>query len=255
MNYIWHPLIDAMQSGVDTARIRYRVKDDRRAYEPGDARNDYYADARRISPFLEYMPHILYDPEERVRKEDKYSRVDINPFHRFENIFGRFLSPDSDDPNDMILCDILTHMLAHIDRICGMSKRDFRIMIIINELFGGGDGGGGGGGGTEGSAALFGEREKRAVAEALIMLYETLNPLRALDSLFRTIMGDFTIQIRDNEEIVFYNRYGYDAKEDEKLRFIIKLFLPIDMPYAVHFRHTYGTVGLDESMAIEGFVI
>jgi len=140
-------------------------------------------------------------------------------------------------------------MLAHIDRICGMSRRDFHILVIINEIENGcfGDMGA--------DFRLFSTAEKRALAEGLLMLYESSNSIRCLDTLFHMIMTDFEVRLRDNEEVVFYNPYGFDEKEDKKLQLIIKLFLPIDFPYVVHWRHTYGSIDHDESMILESFVL
>jgi hypothetical protein len=140
-------------------------------------------------------------------------------------------------------------MLAHIDRICGMSRRDFRILLIMQEIADG----------CYGNRAdvykLFSTPEKRALAESLIMLYETGNTLRSLDALFGKIMTDFELRLRDNEEVVLYNPYGFMEKEDRKLRFILELFLPIDFPFVIHWRYTYGTAGHDESMIMERFVL
>ena len=249
MNYIWHPLIEAIQRGYNTTKLQYRLKDRRFFCEVGEEKLGFDAGAYKISPLLEYMPLVLYDPDEAADREEQFSRMDVNPYHRFDEIFRHILLPERNDPNDLVVCDIITHMLAHIDRICGMSKRDFQLMLIINEITGGcyGD--------AERVFQLFSVIEKRALAEALIMLYKTSNPLRCLDVLFSVIMTDYHIRLRDNEEVVFYNPYGFDEREVKKLRFIIVLFLPIDFPYVIHWRYTYGTVGLDESIKLEEFVL
>ncbi|MCL1981764.1 MAG: hypothetical protein FWG53_01560, partial [Clostridiales bacterium] len=102
---------------------------------------------------------------------------------------------------------------------------------------------------------LFSIAEKRSLAEMLIMLYETSNTLRCLDTLFHMIMTDFDVRLRDDEEVEFYNPYRFDEREDEKLKFIIKLFLPVGFPYVVHWQYTYGTIGHDESMVLGRFVL
>jgi len=249
MNYIWYPLIEAIVADYDTKKIRYRVCD-KVFFETADGEEmRLEARAHHVSPLLEYMPIALYDPDNAVELEDKLARVDVNPYHRFTHIFTNILDPERHDHNDLVVCDIMTHMLAHIDRICGMSKRDFRILIAIGEIESGcfGD--------MREDFRLFGTAEKRAVAECLLMLYESANSLRCLDTLFHMIMTDFEVRLRDNEEVVFYNPNAFDEKEDKKLRFIIKLFLPIDFPYVVHWHYTYGSVDHDESMILESFVL
>ncbi|MCL2151753.1 MAG: hypothetical protein FWH57_02160 [Oscillospiraceae bacterium] len=248
MNYIWYPLMEAIQADYDTTKINYRVCDKLFFEQWEDETIRIEARAHHISPLLEYLPIALYDPDNNVKLEDKLARVDVNPYHRFTSIFTNILHPDRHDHNDLIVCDIMTHMLAHIDRICGMCRHDFRILIVINEIEKGcyGD--------SREVFSLFSTLEKRALAEGLIMLYNTYNSLRSLDTLFNVILTDFEVRLRDNVEVVFYNPYGFDEREDKMLKFIIKLFLPIDFPYVIHWQYTYGSVDCDESMMLERFV-
>ena len=249
MNFIWYPLIEAIQADYDTTKINYRVRD-KTFFDIVDGETvRISADAHHVSPLLEYMPLALYDPDKTIKLEDKLARVDVNPYHRFTNIFSNILLADRYDHNDLIVCDIITHMLANIDRLCGMRKRDFRIYIIIDEIERGcfGD--------SREVFRLFTVKEKRALAEGLMMLYETSNNLRCLDALFRIIMTDFEVRLKDNNEVVFYNPYGFNEQEHKKLQFIIKLFLPVGFSYAIHWQYTYGSVEHDESMMLESFVL
>lgn len=249
MNYIWYPLIKAIEKDYDTTKIHYNLRDEEALFSVGEDEHSHGAFDYRISPLFEYLPAILSDPSNAVKFDDKFSVVDINPYHRFAKIFNHIILPDRNDTNDLIICDILTHILAHIDRICGMSKRDFLIVMIMD--------------GLEKSCygiannyyGLFTVPEKRSLAEALIMMYETTDCLRSLDVLISMIMPDFRVRIRDDEEVVLYNHFGYNEKEDKKLKFIIKLFMPITIPYVIHWQHTYGTIGQDRGMELEEFVV
>jgi len=249
MNYIWYPLIEAIMADCDTRRISYRVCDKVFFDSYGDETVRINANAHHVSPLLEYLPLALYDPDNAVSLEDKLAHADVNPYHRFTSIFAHILSPERYDQNDLIVCDIITHMLAHIDRICGMCERGFLILIVIDEIEDGcfGD--------MKDDFRLFSTTEKRAFAECLLMLHGSANSIRCLDTLFHMIMTDFEVRLRDNEEIVFYNPNGFDEKEDKKLQLIIKMFLPIDFPYVVHWRYTYGSIDHDESMVLESFVL
>lgn len=251
MNYIWYPLIEAIQLGYDTNKIRYRLKDMQFSYDVGGDKINYINRgnyAYHVSPLLEYLPLVLYDTDDLVNQDEKFSRIDVNPYHRFDEIFEDILSIERNDENDLIVCDIITHILAHIDRICGMSKRDFRLLLIMSEIdagcFGDAD-----------IFKLFSVFEKRALAEILLMFYETSNSLRCLENLFNMIMTDFNIRIRDNTEILFYSPCIFDECEDKKLRFIIKLFLPVDFSYVIHWQYSYGTINHDESIILEKFVL
>ena len=250
MNYIWYPLIKAIEKDYDTTKIHYNLRDEEALFSVGEDEHSHGAFDYRISPLFEYLPAILSDPSNAVKFDDKFSVVDINPYHRFAKIFNHIILPDRNDTNDLIICDILTHILAHIDRICGMSKRDFLIIMIMREI------GNGCFGEAEASPyALFTTPEKRALADALITLYETANCLRSMDGLLSAILPDFHVRLRKKTEVVFYNPYRFNEREDAMLRFVIKLFLPINYSYVIHWQHTYGVTGQDVSLVLEEFVL
>ncbi|MCL1810049.1 MAG: hypothetical protein FWG42_09845 [Clostridiales bacterium] len=249
MNYIWYPYIEAIQTEYDMTKLCYRVCEKVFFVQLGDETVKMPAGAHQISPLLEYVPVAMHDPDKVVKQETRLSRLDVNPFFRFGKIFNNILNPERTDHNDLVVCDVITHLLAHIDRICGMSRRDFRLLLIVKEIENGCYG-------SDTSAfRLFSVTEKRALAEMLIMLYETTNTLRCLDNLFHMIMTDFDVRLRDDEEVEFYNPCRFDKREDEKLKFIIKLFLPVGFSYVVHWEYTYGTIGHDESMVLGRFVL
>jgi len=313
MNYVWYPLIRAMQLGYDTTKIQYRVKSKIADFKIDKDLLRFDILPHRVSPLMEYMPVVLFDPDEAVKPEHKFAHADINPYYRFEDIFDYILSPKRNcrydcfppgkpanppqceeckmpkhscrrcrgkcpdcmrpalkckdcpnykdgtrkcacsihrnDTNDLIVCDIIAHMLAHIDRHCGMNKKDFHIMLLLREMENGcyGD--------ADIFIKLFDVVEKRALVEAMLMFYETQNGFRTLDTLLTRIMTDFSVVLRDNAEAVLYNSYGYDAVADKKIRFIVKLLLPIGLPYIIHWQNTYGTLDHEESMKMGEFVL
>ena len=249
MNFIWLPLIQAIQNGYAAANIHYKLKDKEDTFTVDGEKHSHGSHTHRISPLFEYMPTVLFDPNGAVPLGRKIAEVDINPYHRFGEIFNHIILPDRDDPNDPLVFDAITHILAHIDRICGMSKRDFQIIMIMKGLEDGSHGE------TDDHYGLFTFPEKRAVAEALLGMYETANCLRTLDRLLSTIMPECGFRIKDNEEAVFYSRLSHDEKEEKKLRYLIKFFLPIGHPHVIHWRNTYGTVGYEKGMALEEFVL
>lgn len=231
-SYIWYPLIKTICNNKDTAEIHYKLGNNTKG-PIGDA---------GISPLLEYVPKTYYASGE----DANYNSVSVNPYFRFKAIFKDLLSSENSS-NYEIICDIIMHILANLDIVCGMSRRDFLIMIIMEEI-------------DEGyygceAVKLFNTVEKRALADVLIMFYNTSDSLGCLTALFKMILTDFQIVLKDNEEFVFYNRFPFDEQNNEKIKFIIKLFLPIGFPYVIHWRYSYGYVGYSESMNCEEFVL
>jgi hypothetical protein len=240
----------ALEHGYDPAKIHYRVKDREFYYAVGDEEFVYNAEEHRISPLFEYIPIVLRDPHDVNELKDMLTCVDVNPFDRFGKIFNHILHPDRNDPNDLIICDILLHILAYVDRICGMTKRDFQALLIIDEIEQGFYGCS-----IKNTFDLFNHTEKRAIAEALMMLYETQSCFRSIDALLGKIMPYFSCWFRDNEEVLFYTPFPHNEVESRKLQLIIDLLLPINLPYVVHWQYTYGVVEQESSMLLEKFVV
>jgi len=229
MSWIWHTLIKAIQLEYDPSVINYVVSDE-----------------NRLSPYIEQIPLALYDPENIVSPEEIFNRVEVNPYLRFSKIFTRILNPERDEPNDEIVCDLVTHVLADIDRICGMSKRDFQLVLIVKDLDSGcfGD-----------DISLFSAVEKKALAQVLLLFYKIPDFIQALLVLFSLIMRDVYLTNRDNTELVFYIPRPFDESDDMKLRFIIKIFVPIDFTYVIHWQYTYGVIDRPETIRIDRFVL
>jgi len=231
--YIWYPFIEALCHEKDAVGIHYRL---------GHNTNSLIGNAS-ISPFLEYVPKTLYSSNEDA---SDYRTVDVNPYFRFKKIFKDILNSES-NANYEIVCDLIMHILVDIDRICGMNRRDFLITMIVDGIERGHYG--------REAIQLFNMVEKRVLAEVLIMFYNTSDSLSCLKTLFTMIMTDFDIILKDNEEFIFYNPYPFDQQNNEKIKFIIKVLLPIGFPYVIHWRYSYGYIGYAESMNCEEFVL
>ena len=234
MNYIWQILIKAIERDIDPAGIHYAVNHSR----GGDC---------HISPWLEHMP---------MAGEDVLSHADTNPYFSYEAIFKDILRPgpaenQRDDINRAAVCDLIMHTLADVARVCGMCKRDFYILLIIRDIENG----------CFGAPPPFSEAEKRALAETILLWYKTADSLQCLRALLTAILTDFYIMVKNNEEIVFYNPHPFNRNSSQsrqterKLRFVADLFLPIDYPYTIHWRYTYGLIGKDDNMRIGAFVL
>ena len=231
--YIWYPFIKTIRNNRNTTKIHYKL---------GNSTKGSIGNAA-ISPLLEYVPETIYTSSD---EETDYSTVYVNPYFRFKAIFKDILNSEINS-NYEVLCDIIMHILVNIDIVCGMSKRDFLTMIIMDEIDKGYYG-------TE-IAKLFNTVEKRALAEILIMFYNTSDSLGCLTALFKMVMTDFQIIIKDNKEFVFFSPSPFDKQNNEKVKSIIKLFLPIGFPYVVHWRYSYGYIGHSECMNCEEFVL
>lgn len=229
MNYIWEPLIKMQQQDMNLEELHYFVQNS------------------RVSPYLELQADSLY---EKNLTKDAIAHIDTNPYTRFPEIFEKFITADNlgyEEFNESF-ADIILHYLADLDLKSGMSKREFYIRFVIADLEQG----------AFGSKEKLGEftvTEKRVLADGLLTLYQTTDSINCLIHVINCILPFCQVLIRDGEEIVFYMRETQNTGTETKIQFIIKLFLPIQFPFVLHWMKTYGLAGYDETMKLEEFVI
>jgi len=87
------------------------------------------------------------------------------------------------------------------------------------------------------------------------MLYNTADCLRCLTILFSMILTDFIMWNKENDELVFFNPYPFNQEIDQKLRFILRVFLPVNYKYIIHWQYTYGIIDQAEKMITDAFVL
>ncbi len=69
------------------------------------------------------------------------------------------------------------------------------------------------------------------------------------------MLPDCEIYIREGEEFVFYMRQPWEETAEKKLRYLIRLFLPLSCLCTIHWTKTYGVVGYEDTMQLEDFVL
>lgn len=229
MNLIWEPLIKMQQQGINLEELHYFVQNN------------------RVSPYLELQATSLY--EKNLTKET-VAHIDINPYTRFAEIFDKFITADNlgyEEFNEK-LADVMLHYLADLDLKLGMSKREFYIKFMIVDLERDALG-------CKTEFNQFSIIEKRVLVDGLLTLYETGDFIYCMIHVIHDLLPICQILIRDGEEIVFYMRETEQVAMETRINLIIKLFLPIEVKFVIHWTKTYGIVGYDETMYLEEFIL
>lgn len=228
-NQIWAPYLSMLQREGDLCRLHYIVKNN------------------RVSPYLELQAESLHG---NGTYEDGFARLDVNPYVRFFPIFDPLLTPDDlgYEEFDQALSDIILHELADLDIKLGMCRHDFHIRLLIRDLEQGVYGG-------TAELAAFTRMEKRVIAEYLLCFYETADGAYCISEVVHALMPICEVYIREGEEFVFYMRQPYEKKEEHRILFFIRLFLPFTSIHTIHWTQTYGVLGYEETMQMEGFVL
>ena len=230
MIYIWELILKALSQGIDENKIGFRVF--------GGA----------IAPNLEIVLSSFIH-QDRL-SEHLLSDVDVNPYIRFSDIFFEWLPPEKNIYpafNDA-LADIILHYLARLDLRSGMTRREYHIKFIENDIQNGlfGDGG---------VFAALGRAEKKCAAAEILNLYKTNDYMDCLRRASDGLLPRMQILDRSGEEIVFWCREAENNETREKIMFIAKLFMPLNIRREIHWEYTYGVVDVPESMRLEQFVM
>ena len=158
MQYIWEVVLAAEKNGIREADLRYEVAEVR-------------------SPYLEVSFSDL-------NTQTVEQTVEVNPFYRFFDIFSEILDINQKEYEKTreIFVDTVFHYLALTDLRMGMSKKDYYLKFLAEEL-------GSGQFGSKAKAAmrLFSRYEKRYLVLALMDVVASRNYLEIFKWLFQEI--------------------------------------------------------------------
>lgn len=228
-NRIWEPYLAVLQRDEDMTNLHYEVKNS------------------RVSPYLELQADSLYENE---FYRESLVHLSVNPYIRFFAVFDSLLTPDDlgYEEFNQALSDIFLHYLADLDLKLGMCKRDFYIKFFVREMEQGAYGG-------VNDLEAFTGMERQVIAEWLLHFYRTGDYQECLSGAVRALMPTCEVLVREGEEFVLHMREPWSEPMEQKLKFLLRLFLPLSSDYIIHWIQTYGVTGYEETMQLESFVL
>lgn len=234
MIYAWELILKALSQDIEEKEIRFRVT------------------GGSIAPHLEMLLSSFIYQERFPAYLFSETEIDINPYVRFSDIFFEWLPPEKNlyPEFNKALADIVVHYLAHLDLRSGMTRREYYIKFMEKDIENG----------------LFGDRsgkvfaslnraQKKRVATEILNLYKTNDYMSCLRRVSDLVLPYMQILDRSGKEIIFWCRERENKETVEKIMFIIKLFLPLNIRREIHWEYTYGEIGKSKSMKLEQFVL
>ena len=234
MNFIWDIKLQAARDGLES--------------------NDLF-----FKPAEQYSPYIEQSFKDINQSHVDKAEIEINPLMRFASIFEYILHPDVIDlifaKNKQFILhmfDVMIHILTEVDLCHGMTKREFYIRRVRQELL----------------SSYYGEtaaegmkelsREKQvAVADELFRVMEIGSSVDSFCYVMKQIFkGCIIYQDRKHPQRL----YVYIGKEkDEHLqkqwRLIRETFLPIDIEVKEFWSEHFGILGVDVTMIADEIAI
>ena len=224
MNYIWDLVIKAEHAGILKQDIYFAVPD---VYSP-------------------YMEVSFVD----LNSQQIDRHVEINPYYRFHSIFRDLLDVDYHDMSEFksTLFDMIVHLLAEIDILQGLNKRDYYIRFVIKDLASGMYGED-----NQKKIELFNHSEKIVIASNILRLYETGEAVYLLKDTMRKIFMKSTIYANcdEKDELLFYVGQKESEKARAKIELIKDLFLPVRFHTEIYWEYHFGMIGVEETMQLD----
>ncbi len=228
MNYVRDIIINLRQKGRKEKKLKFLV-------------------AKSYSPYMEVSDACINFDE--VEEE-----IEVNPYYRYFEIFKDLFNINNDEDVELreTFFDIVMHFIANIDAMSGMTRREFYLRFVIDDISNGilGER-------IKEKFGIFSYNEKIIIAENLIKMYKTGQTLYLLKDTVRRIFVNTTIyaNYETSDELLFYIPYVMSEMNEAKMSFIEEFFLPIRFRTEMYWEDHFGVIGSDKTMKIDSIAI
>ena len=225
MQYIWEVVLAAEKNGIREADLRYEVAEVR-------------------SPYLEVSFSDLNT------QTVEQTVVEVNPFYRFFDIFSEILDINQKgyEKTREIFVDTVFHYLALTDLRMGMSKKDYYLKFLAEELESGQFG-------SKAKAAiqLFSSYEKKYIVLAIMDVISSRNYREIFKWLFQEIYQDSIIykSMDCANELYIYVGSAETQEERKRVQFLLDTFLPIGVRTEVFYQEHFGILEIEETTILD----
>lgn len=234
MNFIWDIVLQAARDDFESHKL-------------------FFKPAESYSPYYEHSFSCI-----NQRHVDKVE-VEINPLYRFSPIFEYLLHPDVTDlvfENQrqfiMFYFDLTAHILAEIDLCHGMTRREFYIRKIRQEMLSG----------------IFGEtvkagmeqlkRERQiSVADEFLKVIEVGSSVHSFCHIMKQVFeGCIVYQSRAHpQKLYVYIGRERDEQLQKQWQMLRETFLPLDIEVKEFWAEHFGILDINETMKIDAIAI
>lgn len=180
--------------------------------------------------------------------------VEMNPLYRFADIFSKVFDCNVEGLTNIreIFFDIAIHYFIQLDLREGMSKREYYLRFLLQDILAGCLG-------EENREIIshFTQCEVRWILSAYLNLWDTGNHLGIFKRLIQKLYSNSLVYVNNDtaNEILIYIGKSRTKQEYGKLQFLIDTFLPINMVYHLFWQNHFGIIDVEETMKIDEMVL
>ena len=221
MRYLWEVLLEAKEEGIPEERLRF--------YHDGGS-----------SAYLEIAIPFINETELGEERE-----IAVNTYCRFYDIFRNLFQPE-------LRTNVILHMLAGNDIRRGMTREEYYKKLLASDLDAGAFG--------EKAWKVFssmGKEEKGILMSGWLRSCRTGSSLAIFIDLVHGLIEDSIVYHNNDrpDEILIYTRLKKTGELEERLGFLMEMFLDIRYRAEVFYEYHFGIIGVGETMQIGGIAI
>lgn len=180
--------------------------------------------------------------------------VEINPLYRFADIFSKVFDCNVKGLETIreMLLDITIHYFIQLDLREGMSRREYYLRFLLQDILAGYLG--------EESGDIiswFSQKQVRWILSAYLNIWDTANYLETFKQLMKKLYPHSLVYLNNDiaNEILIYVGREKTNQECRKLQFVIDTFLPVNMVYHLFWQNHFGIIDVEETMKIDEMVL
>lgn len=229
MNFLWDIALNAQKQGMKEDAL-------------------FFSQAQEYSPFYEQA--FLCVNETEVSDGE----IELNLLLRFAPIFQEILAGEAKEyPQfERYLIDAALHMILYTDLRHGLTKRDIYIRKIREELEQGAF--------WRKAAEVFNiipTDKRNRLATMVLTQMETGSSLMTFRRSILVLFPDAVLyQMKtDHKKLLLYLKENSTQTNEQMLRLIQDMFLPISYELRVFWKYHFGIIGVDNTMKIDEIAI
>lgn len=180
--------------------------------------------------------------------------IGVNTYCRFYSIFKHMFQPDQKEYPYLrnSLTNLILHMLAENDAKRGMTKEEYYKKLLIYDIQNG----------VFGNEAIqvFDHMEKEEQDKLMsgwLRSYRTGSSLTIFIDMIHSLIDNSIVYHNNDfpEELLVYTGSRKTDELEQRLQFLIELFLDIQYRVEIYYEYHFGIIGMQDTMQIDEIAI
>jgi DNA-dependent RNA polymerase auxiliary subunit epsilon len=180
--------------------------------------------------------------------------IGVNTYCRFYSIFKHMYQPDQKEFPYLrnSLTNLIIHMLAENDARRGMTKEEYYKKLLIRDIQSG----------VFGNEAInvfvhMEQEEQNKLMSGWLRSYRTGSSLAIFIDMIHSLIDNSIVYHNNDfpEELLVYTSSRKNDELEQRLKFLIELFLDIQYHIEIYYEYHFGIIGIEDTMQIDEIAI